>query len=267
MAASAVLINPITEHDYRLTVQTPFDTKNEGDITTGFMNYMHTETLLGAGESSTGQQDVTITPTSFSAALTSSVVSPGSISSTTAEMRFTLDEAAMVSFSGSAAGSNGLSGGYNIALFARAPRELLLFVDGPNGSSISWSSVSPITLQPGPYEFKAIAAIANGQTGTNFNNITATFAPVNAMPTGDYDGNGIVNANDYLEWRDTYGSTTLLAADGNDNGVVDAADYTVWRDNLEATSSLALSVPEPFSAVLLAFGSLSAVMATSRSSC
>jgi hypothetical protein len=40
----------------------------------------------------------------------------------------------------------------------------------------------------------------------------------------------------------TFGSQSLLAADGNGNGIIDAADYTVWRDqftgqNLAAASS------------------------------
>ncbi len=56
---------------------------------------------------------------------------------------------------------------------------------------------------------------------------------------GDYDGNGLVEANDRLVWVSNYGSTTNLDADGNDDGKVDAADYTVWRDAFEASQSSA----------------------------
>ena len=44
---------------------------------------------------------------------------------------------------------------------------------------------------------------------------------------GDYSGNGTVGPEDYSLWKANFGSTTILAADGNGNGVVDAADYTV----------------------------------------
>jgi subtilisin family serine protease len=56
-------------------------------------------------------------------------------------------------------------------------------------------------------------------------------APV-VLPPGDFNGDQVVNADDYLVWKATYGSTTDLRADANKNGVVDIADYTIWRSNL-----------------------------------
>jgi hypothetical protein len=51
---------------------------------------------------------------------------------------------------------------------------------------------------------------------------------------GDYDGdgittpdNGFVEANDYVVFQNTQGSTTDLRADGNDDGIVDALDYNI----------------------------------------
>lgn len=88
--------------------------------------------------------------------------------------------------------------------------------------------------------------------------ITITVTPAVA---GDYNGSGGVGPLDYTLWRQTFGSTTDLDADGNLNGVVDAADYVIWRNNFGQVlpsgigSGLGLSlggaVPEPASAIML----------------
>ncbi len=54
---------------------------------------------------------------------------------------------------------------------------------------------------------------------------------------GDYYSSGLVDSDDYDVWKNDFGSTTALAADGNRDFVVDAADYTVWRDNLGKTAA------------------------------
>jgi hypothetical protein len=76
--------------------------------------------------------------------------------------------------------------------------------------------------------------------------------------TGDYNGDGVVDAADYLVWRSTIGSTTDLRADGNGNGVIDSADYAV-RTSLFGTSysggaGSATAVPEPKSITLMLVG-------------
>ena len=64
---------------------------------------------------------------------------------------------------------------------------------------------------------------------------------------GDYNRNGVVDAADYTVWKDSFGETSRLEADGSGNGVVDAADYTIWKDNFgsSTTELLAQSIPEP----------------------
>ena len=94
--------------------------------------------------------------------------------------------------------------------------------------------------------------------GTNQNYAVAwwTKGALPNLPPGDYNGDTIVDAEDYNVWRGDFGESIAAGtgADGNGNGVIDAADYVVWRKNLSAAgsgSSLA-SVPEPTSFLLLA---------------
>ena len=68
--------------------------------------------------------------------------------------------------------------------------------------------------------------------------------------SGDYNGNGVVDAADYTIWRDTLGQTGAgLAADGNHNNIIDAGDYDVWKTNFGTTggsgAAAATLVPEP----------------------
>lgn len=93
---------------------------------------------------------------------------------------------------------------------------------------------------------------------------------------GDYNGDGLVNLADYTIWRDTLGSTTDLAANGDNTGasegVIDGADYSVWKagfvigDNQQAVVSN-LAVPEPAaSAIILAVLPLALVLFASTRS-
>jgi len=84
-------------------------------------------------------------------------------------------------------------------------------------------------------------------------------------PTGDYNGNGIVDAADYTVWRDTFGQTLLWpgeGADGDLSGTIDQGDYDFWKANFglgsPGTASGgtiggpgSLPVPEPGALVLL----------------
>jgi hypothetical protein len=74
-------------------------------------------------------------------------------------------------------------------------------------------------------------------------------------PTGDYNGNHVVDAADYAVWRDTLGQTVVpngSGADGDKSGVIDPGDYNFWKlkfgtilPGAGAGASGAMAVPEP----------------------
>ncbi len=78
---------------------------------------------------------------------------------------------------------------------------------------------------------------------------------------GDFNGDGTVNLADYTVWRDNLGGTEngfVLGGNGN-GGVVDASDYLDWKNLFGTvyTSNLAAStqlVPEPTSLFGTIFG-------------
>ena len=80
--------------------------------------------------------------------------------------------------------------------------------------------------------------------------INASNVVLSVVSTGDYNGNGAVDAADYVLWRKTLNQTGAgLAADGNGNGVVDPADYDFWRTRFGNTefaigTGAAAAVPE-----------------------
>jgi hypothetical protein len=76
---------------------------------------------------------------------------------------------------------------------------------------------------------------------------------------GDYNGNGTVDAADYVVWRNSVGPGSLPNEGGISPGVVDSADYNFWRSRFGATSASGAAlgesgVPEP-GALLLCLGS------------
>jgi endoglucanase len=88
---------------------------------------------------------------------------------------------------------------------------------------------------------------------------------------GDYDGNGTVDAADYVVWRKTMSRNVTVGtgADGSGNGLVDQADLNLWRQNLGRarpsyyTSGAGAGVPEP-SGILIAFIAVISVINAAR---
>jgi hypothetical protein len=86
------------------------------------------------------------------------------------------------------------------------------------------------------------------------------FGPPAAGVAGDYNGNGVVDAADYVIWRHNNGLTggaTTSQGDGTGDGNVDTNDYHYWRSRFGNTSGGGAAlvgsslVPEPASALLL----------------
>ena len=87
--------------------------------------------------------------------------------------------------------------------------------------------------------------------------------PVNFLVVlaGDYNGDGAVDAADYVTWRETDGQSVAAGtgADGDRNGLVDSNDYDVWLSHFGQTvagagSALAAAVPEAGTLGLLLVG-------------
>jgi hypothetical protein len=137
---------------------------------------------------------------------------------------------------------------------------------GPQGTEIEWAVPRAVLIQyppalggpsptfPNP-SFDFVIYTPNGLADIT-DVITYTFA---AAPSnsGDYNGDGVVNAADYTVWRDTLGSTEDLRANGDDTGasmgVIDQADYSFWKSHFGGAGAGAISaaVPEPTAAGLL----------------
>jgi WD40 repeat protein len=105
--------------------------------------------------------------------------------------------------------------------------------------------------------------------GTNQGGFTeATAFVVVPRPLGDFNGDGVVDAADYVVWRKASPTDTLPNDDTP--GVVDASDYADWRANFgksEPASSAALGtapVPEPAGVLLLFIAILAGSMVRNR---
>lgn len=80
-----------------------------------------------------------------------------------------------------------------------------------------------------------------------------------AAPNADYNGNNVVDAADYVVWRNSLGQGATppgSGADGSGNGIVDFDDYNFWKARFGNTvpgagAGVSLAIPEPSSMSLL----------------
>jgi hypothetical protein len=134
-------------------------------------------------------------------------------------------------------------------------------------------------LGPGFVNSQAFSIAADGTiygTALASNNVyhAVSWTPIQTEPlAGDYNGNGTVDAADYILWRQQLNqSGNNLSADGDHNGTVNALDYDVWRSHFGQQSAGAgvgtgigatVSIPEPTACAMLVLGI--ALLTTRRS--
>jgi hypothetical protein len=130
-------------------------------------------------------------------------------------------------------------------------------------------------IMPGMESFEAVA-IDGGRAVVGLEGIGQ--ALLFDVLVGDYNHNGVVDAADYTEWRNTlHGSVDEFAgADGNGDEMIDEADYLLWKANYGvagpqpimpgggAAAGLA-GVPEPASCWVLLGGVVCISIASYRS--
>ena len=93
-------------------------------------------------------------------------------------------------------------------------------------------------------------------------NFVASFdLPATAVP-GDYNSSGAVDGEDLTVWRNQFGQSGSLTADGDADGDVDGADFLIWQEHFgesSASSSAINAVPEPAAWMLAAISATGAL--------
>lgn len=101
-------------------------------------------------------------------------------------------------------------------------------------------------------------AVASNSFGSFF--VAGELSPGDAFITkfnavaGDYNGDGVADGADFLEWQRRFGNEVLpmTGADGDGSGIVDDGDLVVWKSSFAKPSSPidgTSNVPEPSSSV------------------
>jgi hypothetical protein len=116
-----------------------------------------------------------------------------------------------------------------------------------------------------------------GVTTNSPTNFAGNAGQVNVPPpapetTGDYNGNGVVDAADYTVWRDTFGDEVDegTGADGMPDGMIDDEDYAFWKsrfgdvvDPPGSGSATSVVIPEP-AVIAMTITGLLALLVTAR---
>ena len=131
------------------------------------------------------------------------------------------------------------------------------------GSTYNWTISYTGDIAWSDANASSIATISDtGGVDVVLKGLSSVIVPVGVQ--GDYNNNGVVDAADYVLWR----NGGPLQNEIDTPGTVNAADYTAWRARFGSTSGSGSvlngsAVPEPQS-VLLCFCGLACVFAARR---
>jgi hypothetical protein len=138
---------------------------------------------------------------------------------------------------------------------------------GTNGAAIDFIPAANI-LNPATLTDNSSIDWYQSATLASFSGLDIGFGP--AGVAGDYNSDGVVDAADYVVWRDHLGSTTFTLPNRSTGitGAIGPSDYDFWKAHFGATSgggSLGSgAVPEPTSVVLLSIGAVGLVAGCRR---
>lgn len=153
------------------------------------------------------------------------------------------------------AGTGGDRSGVTIPVYATGPAVASRLADG------SLPFLDFLRLAPGSHLIDAGVDVGLPFSGTAPDLGWLETIPPAPLLFGDYNDDGVVDAADYVTWRDALGTTATLENDET-SGSVDEADYDVWKSHFGQTfggggAMGTNAVPEPASvAMLLIAGAL-----------
>ena len=135
-----------------------------------------------------------------------------------------------------------------------APTVDLNHIDCPVGCGNPSMPISADFFAPDGWPTELSRIYFGGDDDVVFKDFSVTVSTPPAV-LGDYNGNGSVDAADYVLWR----NGGPLLNEGVTVGTVDPADYNYWRSRFGTTTgsgSVAGNVPEPNSLLLLCLAQL-----------
>jgi hypothetical protein len=139
-------------------------------------------------------------------------------------------------------------------------------VEGVGTPGVDATMTFPMTLTDAGFDSLRIGGPSGlssaGAGATGFDNIMLSLIDVGA-PGGsaDFNGNGTIDAADYVVWRNNsgvMGGATQSTGDANGDGNVNSADYEAWRATFGSAVpnvgglGAATAVPEPAAILLVA---------------
>jgi hypothetical protein len=155
-----------------------------------------------------------------------------------------------------------------------ATSEVEFLVSGSSAEFEMFETSVPVAAGIRSFNLTFLSGTVAGAIGSLFvDDISASLTTLPMLLAGDYNGDGAVDAADYVVWRDTTGqSGSGLAADGNGNQQIDQGDYDIWRAHFGRRSTGAAeqnatprnAVPEPVGLAAILFTTMAAPLLTGR---